>query len=623
MSAYLSAKSIHLMKSKIASLLALMSATCSAWAADVIVSGQISTDTTWTASNRYQLQGKVYVVNGATLTIQPGTVIQGRVSSGNDAAALVITRNGKINASGTAEKPIIFTSELDQLNGNLTDRDVGLWGGVVILGNATLNSRSDSAVVPAPITDQIEGIVLTGQDVALGTYGGNNDDDNSGIFRYVSIRHGGAIVGTANELNGLTMGGVGRGTTIEYVEVFANRDDAFEWFGGTVNARNLVAAFSGDDSFDYDQGYRGTLQFLFAIQADNRQNDSDDGYLGDKGFEFDGATAPEATASPIGGGFVFNATLIGIGNTTRPNGAAASANVAMHLRDNGAHKIFNSAFVDYANMFQVDADEQPRIDAGEFRFENNTFFSHIAANNVVNTTGGTGVFASGSNLRPALMTSGGNAIANPLLRGISRAPNRGLDPRPAANSPLLTSAVTAPLGGYAVPTTYRGAFGSTNWAAGWTKLWTDGWFDLSSAGSPEVVPIPGSTSRFKNVSTRGYVGSAAGQEFIAGFIIEGTQVQTVMIRAVGPGLSEFKVSNPLADPVLELYSGETKIGENDNWSGTQPATLASQVGAFALIAGSLDSVLVANLAPGAYTVHAKSKIPGGTGAVIVEVYEID
>lgn len=599
-----------------------MSATCSAWAADVIVSGQISTDTTWTASNRYQLQGKVYVVNGATLTIEPGTVVQGRVSSGNDAAALVITRNAKINASGTVEKPIIFTSELDQLNGNLTARDVGLWGGVVILGNATLNSRADSAVVPAPITDQVEGIVLTGGETALGTYGGTNDDDNSGVFRYVSIRHGGAIVGTANELNGLTLGGVGRGTTIEYVEVFANRDDAFEWFGGTVNARYLVAAFSGDDSFDYDQGYRGTLQFIFGLQADNRQNDSDDGYLGDKAFEFDGATAPEATATPIGGGFVFNATMIGIGNTTRPNGAAASANVAMHLRDNGAHKIFNSVFTDYANIFQVDADEQPRIDAGELRFENNTFFSHIAANNVVNATGGTGVFASGSNLRPALLTAGGNSNTNPLLRGISRAANRGLDPRPAAGSPVLTSAVTAPIGGYAVATTYRGAFNAANWAAGWTKLWTDGWFDLSSAGVVEVIPIPGSTSRFGNVSTRGYVGTAGGQEFIAGFVIQGTQAQTVMIRGVGPSLARFQVANPLADPVIELYSGATKIGENDNWTGSQPVTLAAQVGAFALDTNSLDSVLVANLAPGAYTVQVKSKT-GTAGAAIVEVWEID
>lgn len=614
------------MKLKSFLLSALAACAVPAFAADIIVSGQISADTLWTANNRYQLQGKVYVVNGATLTIQPGTIIQGRVSSGNDAAALVITRNAKINASGTADKPIVFTSELDQLNGNLTARDVGLWGGVVILGNATLNSRADSAVIPAPITDQIEGIVLAGGDTALGTYGGTNDDDNSGTFRYVSIRHGGAIVGTANELNGLSMGGVGRGTTIEYVEVFANRDDGFEWFGGTVNARNLVAAFCGDDSFDYDQGYRGNLQFLFAIQADNRQNDSDDGYQGDKAFELDGATAPEATATPIGGGTIFNATVIGIGNHTRPNNAPGAANVALHLRDNGAHKIFNSVFVDYANIFQVDADEQPRIDAGDFRFDSNTFFSHIAANNTVNASGGTGVFASGSAIRPSLLTAGTNANINAQLRGISRLANRQLDPRPAAASPLLNAAVTAPTDAFLATTTYRGAFSDSNWAAGWTKLWTEGWFSLESAGSGTNVPIvSGSANKFINISTRGFAGTGE-QVLTAGFVVPPGQAQSVLVRGVGPTLVPLGVLNALADPVVEVYVNRdgvnTLLTTNDNWSGTQVSAVAAQVGAFALQASSADAALVINLEPGNYTVQVKGK-NNATGVALVEVYEVD
>ncbi|MES2695247.1 MAG: hypothetical protein V4773_17360, partial [Verrucomicrobiota bacterium] len=155
------------MKLKSLLLAALAAFAAPAFAADVIVSGQISASTTWTASNRYQLQGKVYVVGGATLTIEAGTVIQGRVSSGNDAAALVITRGSRIMAEGTPTRPIIFTSELDQLNGNLTARDVGLWGGVVILGSASINSRADSAVVPAPVTDQIEGIAGVNGDLLV------------------------------------------------------------------------------------------------------------------------------------------------------------------------------------------------------------------------------------------------------------------------------------------------------------------------------------------------------------------------------------------------------------------------------------------------------------------------
>ncbi len=606
----------------LSSVIALAASACGLSAADILVSGQISTNTTWTANNRYQLNGKVYVVNGATLTIEPGTVIQGKVSSGNDAAALVITRNAKIHAAGTATNPIIFTSELDQLNGNLTARDVGLWGGVVLLGNAVINSRADSAVVPAPITDQIEGIVLSGGDTALGTFGGTDDDDNSGVLRYVSIRHGGAIVGTANELNGLSMGGVGRGTTIEYVEVFANRDDGFEWFGGTVNCRYLVAAFCGDDSFDYDQGYRGNLQFLFAIQGDHRQSDSDDGYHGDKAFELDGATAPEATATPIGGGTIFNATAIGIGAQMRPNGAPGAANVAMHLRDNGAHKIFNSVFVDFANIFQVDTDEQPRIDAGDLRFENNTFYSHISANNVFNTSGGAGVYASGSNLRPASFSANGNANADAGLRSISRAANRGLDPRPTDGSALLSSSLTTPPNSFFLPAPYRGAFGQTNWAAGWTKLWTDGWFDLASVQSGDVPVIAGSPSRFANISTRGFVSPVLGQELIGGFVVTGVHPQTVLIRVAGPGLAKFNVPGTLADPVVELYAGQHKIAENDNWAPGQAATLATRVGTFPLDADSTDAVIVTNLGPGPYTVHAKGK-NGTSGSVILEVYEVD
>ena len=606
----------------LSSVIALAASTCGLSAADILVSGQISTSTTWTANNRYQLQGKVYVVNGATLTIAPGTVVQGKISSGSDAAALVITRNSKIHAAGTAEKPIIFTSELDQLNGNLTSRDVGLWGGVVILGNAVINSRADSAVVSAPITDQIEGIVLSGGDTALGTFGGTDDDDNSGVLRYVSIRHGGAIVGTANELNGLSMGGVGRGTTIEYVEVFANRDDGFEWFGGTVNCRYLVAAFCGDDSFDWDQGYRGNLQFLFAIQGDHRQSDSDDGYHGDKAFELDGATAPEATATPMGGGTIFNATAIGIGAQIRPNGTPGAANVAMHLRDNGAHKIYNSVFVDFANIFQIDSDEQLRIDAGDVRFENNTFYSHIPANNVFNASGGAGVYASGTNLRPDSFSANGNAIAAAGLRSISRDANRALDPRPTDGSVLLSSSLTAPTHSFFLPAPYRGAFGQTNWAAGWTKLWTDGWFDLASANSTDVPVIAGSTSRFANISTRGFVSPQAGQELIGGFVITGVHPQTVLIRVAGPGLAKFGVPGTLADPIVELYSGNTKIAENDNWAPGQAAAVATRVGAFGLDSGSTDAVIVTNLSPGAYTVHAKGK-NGTSGSVILEVYEVD
>ena len=302
-------------------------------------------------------------------------------------------------------------------------------------------------------------------------------------------------------------------------------------FGGAVNARYLVSEFSNDDNFDYDQGYRGNLQFLFAIQTDI----GDD--RGDRGFEMDGATAPEATATPLGGGTVLNATLIGIGDAVQPNGQAGRPSTAMHLRDNGATKIYNSVFVEFANLAVVDADEQPRIDAGDLQFRNNTFWSHIAGNNTV-----ANAFEATSPLKPAFFTDTafGNKIENPQLRGISRKAERKLDPRPAAGSPLLGAAVTAPPNAFFTATTYRGAFGDTNWAAGWTKLWTEGWFDLASAGGAagDTPIIAGSANKFINISTTGFAGTGA-QVLTAGFVIPAGQTQTVLIRGVeglhGPG----------------------------------------------------------------------------------------
>jgi hypothetical protein len=172
---------------------------------------------------------------------------------------------------------------------------------------------------------------------------------------------------------------------------------------------------------------------------------------------------------------------------------------------------------------------------------------------------------------------------------------------------------------------YLGAFTTSgNWAYTWTKLGRDGYFSPASAlsdtgGGTTVVVNSGSTSRLSNIATR--LTLQAGTVAFPGFFINGTQSQTVMIRAVGPGLAPLGVTNVLADPTIELYSGANKIAENDNWSGTQAVTLAAQVGAFALTAGSADAVLLATLPPGAYTLQVRGKTGGGE--VIVEVYEVD
>ena len=201
-------------------------------------------------------------------------------SNGTDeTSALIITRGAKINAEGTRDEPIIFTAELDDLSTttDLTATTNLLWGGVIILGRAPIGENINNPAENYP-TDIVEGIP---SDEIRIRYGGTDAMDDSGILRYVSIRHGGSILGGDNEINGLTLGGVGAGTTIDYVEVFANKDDGFEFFGGTVNATHIVSAFVGDEAFDFDESWNGHVQFAFAIQQDA------DPEIGDHAIEYD------------------------------------------------------------------------------------------------------------------------------------------------------------------------------------------------------------------------------------------------------------------------------------------------------------------------------------------------
>ena len=206
--------------------------------------------TTWRKDRDYLLEGLVFVNDGQTLTIEPGTVIRAKTGQGSAASALIVARGGVIIADGTAADPIIFTCENDDLNGSVQTEAKGLWGGVIILGAASLNNLYGE--------NHIEGIPLS---EPRATYGGIFDNDYSGIFRYVSIRHAGTNIGEGNEINGLSLGGVGSKTIIDHIEVISNADDGFEFFGGTVNAKYLIASFCGDDSYDYDEGFRGRDNF--------------------------------------------------------------------------------------------------------------------------------------------------------------------------------------------------------------------------------------------------------------------------------------------------------------------------------------------------------------------------
>lgn len=236
----------------------------------ITVRGNIETDTRWTADNIYVLDTRVTVLEGVTLTIDPGTVIKGNTGQQAASTALLVARGATLMAEGSPELPIIFTSINDPIDpsdiaaGNYASTtnssQTGLWGGVIVLGNAPISTQNDNDEDIAEA--QIEGIPSSDPN---GLYGGDNPDDNSGVLSYISIRHGGTNIGAGNEINGLTLGGVGAGTTISNIEVVANADDGIEFFGGNVSVDGAVIWNSFDDSMDTDMDWVGTVSNFIII----------------------------------------------------------------------------------------------------------------------------------------------------------------------------------------------------------------------------------------------------------------------------------------------------------------------------------------------------------------------
>lgn len=237
------------------------------------ISGEISGNRTFVEDTIYVLLGRVAVVDGAVLTIEEGTIIKGEIGEGANASSLLIAQGGTLNVNGTINKPVIMTSISDEIvpgqivGPNLLPTVNGLWGGLVILGRAPISADN--------VPSQIEGIPPSDLN---GQYGGSDPADASGSISYLSIRHGGANIGEGNEINGLTLGGVGTGTSINYVEIVGIQDDGIECFGGTVDVSNILVWNQGDDAYDMDQGYSGTIDnFIYIGGADS-----------DHGMELDG-----------------------------------------------------------------------------------------------------------------------------------------------------------------------------------------------------------------------------------------------------------------------------------------------------------------------------------------------
>ncbi|MGE5797889.1 MAG: hypothetical protein ACM34N_13970, partial [Ignavibacteria bacterium] len=407
----------------------------------------------WTADNTYLLNGFVFVEDGAVLNIEAGTVIKGMPGQGESASALIICQGAKIYAEGTASKPIIFTAESDDVTNpdDLVLPASNLWGGVILLGRAQINTSAG--------VGNIEGLPVSEKS----QYGGEDDDDNSGVMRFVSIRHGGTDIGEGNEINGLTMGGVGRGTTIDHIEVFQNNDDGFEWFGGTVNCKYLVSSFNGDDGFDHDEGIRSKLQFLFEIQDAN---------FGNHFGEHDGGTDPE-DGEPYAFPQVYNATLLGSGmNSENPDNS-----YSFLLRDFWGGSYKNCIFGDYSggavNVEDLPSgnDSRIRMENGQIVFSNNIWFNYADGSTfpelVRAQPGSDSVFVS----EYLAAAENNNTIEDPSLAGISRARDEGLDPRPASASPAYSGLSEYPENDeFYEKANYKGAFGSANWLKGWTAL---------------------------------------------------------------------------------------------------------------------------------------------------------
>ena len=415
--------------------------------ADLItVEGDIATDVVWTADNTYYLNNQAFVKDGVTLTIEAGTEILGRYdanySADNPAPCLVVEQGGKVIAQGTADAPITFRSELSEDDPNYGNGR-GLWGGLIINGRAPIANEGGTAAV--------EG--LTGV-----LYGGSDPDDNSGVLRYVRVWNGGSSIAPDNEINGITLAGVGRGTTVEYCEVALNLDDGFEMFGGTVDLKYCSAVSVGDDAFDTDAGYQGRGQFLLVVRADDS----------DKAHEMDSKTNGDLDSQPRSHPHFANVTVIS---------SVAHGEDALRLRE-GTGGDFRNYIIHGANDGVRNDDNGSELvtqDLAAAQAHGHPDYLYISGSIVMNGLADVpwddfDEDTDGSWTGTYVMESAGLAYtvdANGLPAT--------LDVTPPMNGVAYQDVDTVIEDDFFVQTDYKGAFSSD-------ENWLDGWSYLSEAG---------------------------------------------------------------------------------------------------------------------------------------------
>ncbi|MCE7069142.1 T9SS C-terminal target domain-containing protein [Dyadobacter sp. CY327] len=393
------------------------------------VTGKITANTTWSASNQYLLSGFVYVESGAILTIEPGTIIKG---DGNQKGSLIIKPGGKIVAVGTADKPIIFTSSKPA-----GQRKAGDWGGLILLGKAPVN-KPDA--------------VIEGENQS--TFGGTDAADNSGQLKYVRIEFAGIAYETDKEINGLTFGGVGSGTEIDYVQVSYSGDDSYEWFGGAVNAKHLIAYRGLDDDFDTDNGFSGNVQYGFILRDPAVADLAGDS----NGFESDNDNAGSEKTPQTSAKFA-NITIAMAEGT--PNAKFASA---VRIRKNSAISVFNTLVTGAWPRSAVRIEGAPSVanfTTGKIKMDGNAV--------AITGTPKEGVIEGITEalFAPAASKNKVAAVADLKLAAGYNSITAKPGLLPTTGSALLTGGATLPAGFEA--NTVVGAFGTTDWTDKWAN----------------------------------------------------------------------------------------------------------------------------------------------------------
>jgi hypothetical protein len=425
----------------------------------ITLEGKINKDTTLRAGNTYILKGLVYMVNNATMTIEPGTVIKGQYT--DPVGGLVITRGAKLDARGTSDKPIVFTSAASSPHS-------GDWAGIVILGKAKTNASYNGQAG----IGEIEGGVNDAS--GNGLYGGTDDADNSGFLQYVRIEYAGYAFLPDKEINSLTLGAVGSGTTIDHIQITYAKDDAYELFGGNVNLNYIIAYKTQDDDFDTDNGYSGKIQFGLVVR-DSTIADISKSEAMESDNDANGTSATPQTAAVFS-----NLTLIGPKASANNNGSSLYLG-AIQIRRNSSISVFNSVILGWPIGLLIDASKGRPTDL-------NINDSTLRIRHTIIAGAGTAVKYAPSTTNPTGATDAtiqawftnpyfGNSIlpTNEDARFINPFNYNNPDYSPFGNSPAATGAnfSDAKLQGMK-QVTFKGAIapaGADNtWWKGWTKF---------------------------------------------------------------------------------------------------------------------------------------------------------